>query len=262
MLSYAVQYLLSEPRSYSSIFQPYAGNSTEKMSRLRCELTKFCADNPPGRYCYRPAPDKCSQQQSQQQGMQGTKAPQSPLARMGKFGEGWEDCLPVAMVLCPEAVFLGCGEGYACHQDPEPWPWDKPEAERMAYMNIPHFNTSEFPYDLYLASMNSTNSTATRIPGAAHCYPVFRDNSTMVKLQQQQLLPALLRVNLGHHRGDRPPPQAHVLQEECEGEGRGLPQGDSPGGPQEVPSSMRGALSAKGAVQLQWECQLQRFFVV
>lgn len=95
-------------RNYSSIFHLPLNASEEKSIDASCAASQFCSERPPGLYCYRPPADPCTQQAN--------------------------NCLPVAILSCPEAVLIGCAEGFACHQDPEPWPWDLPVSQRYAYM--------------------------------------------------------------------------------------------------------------------------------
>lgn len=104
-------------RNYSSIFHLASpSNATdEKSISASCAASQYCSERPPGLYCYRPPADPCAKQV--------------------------EGCLPVAILSCPEAVFIGCAEGFACHQDREPWPWDLPVSQRFAYMAA--FNQSQ-----------------------------------------------------------------------------------------------------------------------
>lgn len=99
-------------RNYSSVFHHRSTlnrNASNEMLERVCELSEFCQQRPPGLYCY----SKSIQKASSSGSMQAAK-----------------DCLPVAMIACPEAVFIGCAEGFACHQVPDVWPWDIPPSQR------------------------------------------------------------------------------------------------------------------------------------
>lgn len=79
--------------NYSAVF-----NLTNSTNPDFCGAVRFCRSRPPGLYCYSTA-DWCKRNET-------------------------EPCLPVAMVACPQGLFVSCSEGYACQDEDGPW-WDE-----------------------------------------------------------------------------------------------------------------------------------------
>lgn len=166
-------------RNYSSIFDlPLPANLTESASAgfdASCDLSLFCANRSPGIYCYRP-PSVCADASNK-----------TAL------------CHPVAMVICPEGVLQGCAEGFACHQEPEPWPWDAPALLEQASKDLgigrsvlPFFAPPgpEIPMvNFQLNQTSSGNATSTTQMPIAHCRFVLNNLSLADRFIRASLLP-------------------------------------------------------------------------
>lgn len=140
------------PSNYSAVF-----SLTDATDPDFCGAKLFCRSRPPGLYCY-PTVDRCKRNEA-------------------------EACLPVAMVACPQGLFVGCAGGYACQDEDGPW-WDEDRFYPPLRGSIPQDQFSNQTGPSFNQSQ-AFNQTRQQRPRLASCRAIIEPSTTTSGLQQQ-----------------------------------------------------------------------------